>query len=160
MLVPFILLILIPSNLLFPQTYVNIIKPIDYSLNDYSAPTTDYKTLPINLISELKSDVTLISLYSSDVEWYIRKPDYVIPFTLNGIGEDQVSFNSSLGVVVDRYSGAKILNYSSLPAKPYNVIADSFSVSKLKKEQAKDFNLLILNCSASYLRQDVKIYSC
>ncbi len=158
MLIPVILLIIIPSNLFFPQTYVNILQPINYNFNDYSAPYTDYKAVPVEIINELKSNTTLISYFSSDVEWYIRKPNYVLPFSMNGIGEDQISMNNSEGEVVDRYSGALILK--EIPEKPYNLIADAFSVSKLKPGQKTLLANISQNCSISYEGVDLKVYSC
>jgi len=97
MIISVIALLIIPSNIFFPYTYVNIIKPIDYNYNDYSAPWTDYKLIPEGLKNELISSTTLISFFSSDVEWYIRKPDYVIPFTMTGKGYDEISFNNPEG---------------------------------------------------------------
>jgi len=97
MIISVIALLIIPSNIFFPYTYVNIIKPIDYNYNDYSAPWTDYKLIPEGLKNELISNTTLISFFSSDVEWYIRKPDYVIPFTMTGKGYDEISFNNPEG---------------------------------------------------------------
>ena len=158
MLIPLLLVILIPSNLFFGQTYVNIIKPVDYNFNDYSAPYTDYKTVPMIVIDELKSNTTLLSYFSSDVYWYIRKPDFVIPFSLTGIGDDQVSMNNSEGEVIDRYSGALILK--EVPNRPYNLIADEFSVSKLKPIQQGFFGNLTENCSISYSGLDLKVYFC
>ncbi len=158
-LIAILILLLIPSNLFFPQTYVNVINPINYNFNDYSAPVTDYKNLPEAIITELKNpDNKIISYFSSDVEWYIRKPDYALPFSMNGIGEDQISINNSGGEVVDRYSGALILK--EIPSKPYYVLADSFSVSKLKPNQREFLADLTENCSVSYEKEDLKVYYC
>ena len=154
------ILFLVPSNLFYPATYVNVIVPVGYNFNDASAPFTDYNALPKNLSFDLKSNTTLISLFSLDAEWYIRKPDYVIPFSMNGIGDDQISMNNSKGEVVDRYSGAKILNYSSIPTGPYYVLADAFSVSKLKAKQLTNFKLLTENCTSGYQAPDLEVYSC
>ncbi len=158
MLIPLILVLIIPSNLFFPQTYVNIIKPVNYNFNDYSAPFTDYKVVPVSVINELKLNTTLISYFSSNVEWYIRKPDYVLPFSMDGREDDQFSFNNSKGEVVDRYSGALILQ--NMPEKPYNFIADTFSVNKLKLNQKTFLYNLTENCTVSYTANDLKIYSC
>lgn len=160
MLISIFLLLIFPSNLFFPSTYVNIIKPIDYNFNDYSAPYTDYKAVPANIINELKSNTILISYYSPDVEWYIRKPDYVLPFSMDGRGNDQISMNNSKEEIVDMYSGALILKQGQIPNKPYNLIADDFSVSKLKPSQRDNLNSLIKECNISYENNDVKIYEC
>ena len=158
MLIAILCVLIIPSNFISPQTGVNILQPVNYNFNDNSAPYTDYKSVPTALINELKSNTTLISYFSSDVEWYIRKPDYVLPFSMNGIGNDQISRNNSKGEVVDRYSGALILN--KIPEKPYNLLANAFSVSKLKSEQKAFLGNLTQNCSISYESIDLKVYNC
>lgn len=155
-----VVLLIFPSNIFFPHTYVNVINPIDYNYNDYSAPWTDYKSISESLKEELKSNITLISLFSSDFEWYIRKPDYVIPFTMDGRGDDQISFNNSKGEIVDRYSGASIINYSYIPERPYYVNADYFSFSKLKPSQREDFYILTEGCEVKYEKIDLRIFYC
>ncbi len=157
--IPLLLLLLVPSNLFFPQTYVNIILPIDYNFNDYSAPYTDYKAVPLELRQEIiSSESLLISYFSADVSFYLRKPDFVLPFSLNGMGSDQISYNLSNGRVVDRYSGAPIL--SEIPTSPYYLTADSFSISKLKPAQRELFNNLTVNCTKAYSARDLVILHC
>jgi len=145
-----------PSNLFYTQTYTNVISPIDYQLNDFSAPTTDYKNLPIELKNQIKNNV-LVSYFSSDVEFYLKKPDYVVPFSMDGRGTDQISFNSSEGLV-DRYSGATIL--TEHPKKSYYLTADSFSTSKLKGSQLEFYQLLTQNCSKEYSSYNLIIWKC
>jgi hypothetical protein len=125
MIIPFFLLLLVPSNLFYHQTYVTVISPVAYNYNDPTAPYTDYKSVPQEVVSSLQS-ASVISLFSLDVQRYLKKPDFVIPFSLDGRGEDQISYSSGDGLV-DVYSGAPILNYSHLPSKPYAVVADRFS---------------------------------
>jgi hypothetical protein len=165
----FILFLLIfPSNLVFPHTYVNVIKPINYNFNDYSAPFTDYKAIPEEVMTQLKDkNNTLISLFSSDVEWYIRKPDYAIPFSMDGRGDDQISFNKIVGgeetgEIVDTYSGAPILTNKTELKGEYYVTQDSYSYSKLKLNQKERFDALVRNCSAIYesKTEDLKIWAC
>jgi len=161
-------LLVFPSNLIYPYTYVNIIKPINYNhgYSDYSSPETDYKSVPENIAIKLRDkDNTLVSLFSSDVEWYIRKPDYVIPFSMNGIGEDQISFNKTINGVrtaemVDSYSGALILTSKTELKKLYYVTADTFSVSKLKSGQKQRLDKLVEGCEAVYSADDLNIYEC
>ncbi|MFA5993192.1 MAG: glycosyltransferase family 39 protein [Candidatus Pacearchaeota archaeon] len=161
--------LLIPSNIFFPYTFVNVIKPIDYNhaAMDYSSPETNYKIIPMNVLNELKNkNNTLISFFSADVEWYIRKPDLVIPFSMDGRGEDEISYNSTdinnVTKIVDIYSGAPIINYSqtSKIKRPYYVTADSFSYFKLKPGQLASFSNLTANCSLAYSADDLKVFEC
>ena len=152
MLIAIFMLLIIPSNLIFPHTYVNMIKPIDYNYNDFSAPEINLKGLPQELIDNLKSN-TLLCLFSPSVERYIKKPDYVFPFSMTGIGYDTISYEG-----VDVYSGAEITTTS--PIRPYYVIADYYSLSKLKPSQSEDFNKIIENCEVVYGNKDLMIYEC
>ena len=134
-----------------------MIKPVNSNLWDYSAPYTDYKNVPSEIVDEIRNS-TLVSLFSADVEFYIKKPDYVIPFTMIGMGDDTISINSSKGLI-DMYSGARIWQGEEIK-RPFYVTADSFSVSKLKPYQMDEFGSLAENCSVSYDAQDLKIYYC
>jgi endonuclease YncB( thermonuclease family) len=159
-LIAVVALLIFPSNIFFPYTYVNVLIPIDYNYNDPSAPWTDYKSIPDSLKLELISNTTLISLFPADVEWYLRKPDYVIPFSMDGRGEDQISFTNLTGDRVGRYSGAKIINYSDMPERPYYVTADYFSFSKLKPSQRENFDKLTGDCEVSYESRSLRIFYC
>jgi hypothetical protein len=157
MLIPLFLVVLIPSNIFYPQTYVNVISPIDYQFSDSSAPFTDYKVLPAELSQDIR-DNTLISYFSLDAEWYLKKPDYVLPFSMNGMDNDQISYDNSEDVLVDRYSGAQIL--TEIPEKPYYLTADRFSVSKLDAVQMAFLQNLTNNCSNVYSASDLNVFYC
>lgn len=152
MLISIIFLLFIPSNLFFPYTYVNIIKPVDYNYNDYSAPEIDLKNLPPELVQELREN-KLMSLFSSSVEWYIKKPDYVFPFSMTGIGEDTISYNG-----VDVYSGALVS--MDKPMEDFYFVLDYYSSSKLKPSQKERLDKILENCAVSYENKDLQIYEC
>ena len=154
MLISIFAILIIPSTLFFPVNGINVLS-LDYDYYDASAPTTDYKNLDSGLIEELREGV-LISYFSSNVEWYIKKPDYVLGFSMNGIGYDHVSYNGSLGVV-DVYSGALMLD--SIEGD-YYVLADRFSVSKLKEDQIDRLNELIDGCEKVVNHYDLDVYHC
>jgi len=151
------ILLIIPSNLFFPHTYVNMINPIDYNYNDYSAPEINLKEIPLELKKELISN-KLLCLFSPSVERYIKKPDYVFPFSMTGIGNDDISYENELGEIVDVYSGAKIS--TQRPEGKYYVIGDYYSWSKLKPTQREEFDQIIKDCVVSYENKDLKIYLC
>lgn len=152
MLISVVFLLLIPSNLFFPYTYVNMIKPVDHNYNDYSAPEIDLKNLPLELVEEMRGN-KLMSLFSSSVEWYIKKPDYVFPFSMTGIGEDTVSYKG-----VDVYSGALIS--MERPDGDFYFVLDYYSASKLKPIQKEKLDEILEDCVVSYENRDLQIYFC
>jgi 4-amino-4-deoxy-L-arabinose transferase-like glycosyltransferase len=152
--IPIIILILVPSNLFFPYTYVNVITPVMYNLNDVSAPEIDYKSMPTEIISELKDEQNkVVVFFSAEFEWYVRKPDYVLPFSMTRVGDDSVSWNG-----VDKYSGALISNYTL--AKPFFLVADDFSMNNLVPAQIELLRQMIGNCTETYKGKDYEIFSC
>ncbi|PIN95372.1 hypothetical protein COU56_01825 [Candidatus Pacearchaeota archaeon CG10_big_fil_rev_8_21_14_0_10_31_9] len=147
-------LLFFPSNLLFDYNFVNVIKPVDYNLGDFSAPVIGYKAIPINLSSEIvNSNKTIMTFFSPGVEWYLRKPDYVFPFSMSGIGNDSVSYNGA-----DVYSGAKIS--TEKPSEDFYFIADNFALSKLTQSQKEQYSLIVQNCSTRYTSRDLAVYDC
>lgn len=157
MYISLILIIIIPSNLIYPANYSNIILPIQYQLNDPSTPHTNYKIVPENLIEDMR-DKTLVSYYSSDIMFYIKKPEYVLKHTLDGRIPDQVSFIDEKGILRDKYSGALIHN--SCIKRPYYVNVDTFSYVKLNDKQRELHRHIINDCIIKYDRFDLKIYFC
>jgi uncharacterized membrane protein len=152
--IPILILIIMPSNLFFPYNYVNVIEPVVHNYNDPTAPEIDYKAMPGEIAVVLKNTSnTVIVYFSPQFEWYIRKPDYVLPFSMNGMEEDSVSWNN-----MDAYSGAPIL--TSDVSRPYYVVADYFSTSKLFPDQRSRFNALVINCTSPYESNDYKVYMC
>jgi len=159
MLISIFFLILLPSNLFFPYTYVNVISPIKYNYNDFSAPEINYLTIPSNLSEILKQDKTIIfTLFSPSIEWHIKKPDYAFPFSMNGIGKDTISYNNSNNQRVDVYSGAPIS--TERPNQSFYFILDYFSAIKLKPDQREQLQKILENCTISYENKDLQIYDC
>ena len=147
-----LILLIFPSNLIFPYTYVNVIIPVDKNYYDVSAPEINYKDIPEDIVMELK-DNTLITMFSSGVEWYIKKPDYVFPFSMTWAGNDTISFNN-----VDIYTGTPIL--TERPEGSFYFIIDGFSYVKLKPFQREKLNNILLGCNIVYENDDLKIHKC
>ena len=74
-----------------------------------------------------------------------KKPDFVYPYSMNGIGNDSVSYNN-----LDRYTGSNI-SYDIINGY---FIVDNFAYSKLKEKINLD------NCSIEYENLDLKVYYC
>jgi hypothetical protein len=147
--------LIIPSNLIFPSTGVNIIKPIDYNYNDYSAPEINYKNLDPALIAELQDPNNIaIGYFTPSLEWYVTKPDYVLQFSMDGRESSQVIRDG-----IDVYSGQPVLD-RMLDGEEYYIVADTFSTSKLKPTQVDNLNYLTEGCEIVYESSDLKIYKC
>jgi len=152
MLISVFILLIFPSNLIFPYTYVNVVLPIDKNYYDTSAPEINYKDISEDVLIDLK-DNTLVTMFSSGVEWYIKKPDYVFPFSMTGIGNDTISYNN-----LDVYSGAKIT--TTKPSGKFYFITDYFSESKLKPWQREDLYVILDGCLIVYENKDLRVYEC
>jgi len=141
------LVILLPSNLFFPLNYVNVITPISGAFNDFSAPIIDMQDVPTALKQEM-NDSTVVSLFPATLEWYITKPDFVIPYSMNGrtpkISEKEV------------YSGVSFINRP--PQKPYFFVKDFFSASK--SHDQNQFVEFEENCEKKYFNNSVEVYYC
>ena len=158
LLIAILAMIIIPSNLIYPATYVNVLKPIDYNFDDFSAPEINYKSIPQDLVDEIRnSDDKFIVYFSPHAEWYIKKPDYVVPFSLDGRGNDSISVEID-GKVVDVYSKSPILE--DVPEESYYFIVDLFSLSKLKPDQIEFMESLIEGCSIRYENSDLRVFYC
>jgi len=158
MLILIVFMLIFPSNLIFPHTAVNLIKPIDYNYNDFSSPEINLKNIPQDLINNIKNS-QLICLFSPSIEWYLDiKPNYVFAFSMDKLGNDSISYGETNKV--DVYSGAQIIYKKPENLENYYVIADYYSVSKLKPSQFENFNETIANCSISYENNDLRVYGC
>ena len=156
-LVSILVLIILPSNLFFPYTFVNVIKPINYNYYDFSAPEINYQEMPLDVLETLNESV-IFCLFSPAVEWYIKKPDYVFPFSMDGRGEDSISYINDKNETVDAYSGALILK--ERPDEDFYFILDYFSFVKLKPSQRENLSIILENCSDFYKAKDYIVYSC
>jgi hypothetical protein len=154
--VAIILIAVLPSNILLPYTYATMLVPTTAQFYDPSAPYNDYKTIPEDVLLDMQN-TTLISYFAPDVQFYIKKPNYVLPFSLDGRSEDQISITKN-NQTIDRYSGAPIL--TEIPERPYYLTADDFSVRKLRTSQREFHESLIENCSISHQDHAYRIYSC
>jgi len=154
MLLSIFFVLIFPSNLFFPFGYVNILTPVSQDYRDNSSPEINYKELPLDIQEELRNtDKTIIVFFSPSFEWYIDKPDYVMPFSMSGEGEDGISYEGN-----DIYSGAEILKEK--PSGPYYLIVDRFAEGKLKEAQKQSLNSLKENCKEYYKTPDITIYDC
>ncbi|OQA31910.1 MAG: hypothetical protein BWY55_00207 [archaeon ADurb.Bin336] len=156
----FFVMIFLTSNLFNPFIYSTILVPTYRNFNDFSAPEINYKNIPSELLSELKEeDSRIITLYSSHVEWYIKKPFLIIPFSMSGKGTNTINYyNSLIDKNVDVYSGQEFLEEK--PSFEFYFIGDNFSLSKLKPTQVGFLDTILDDCTELYKNSSIVIKKC
>ncbi|MFA5763546.1 MAG: glycosyltransferase family 39 protein [archaeon] len=155
----FFLLILIPSNIFSPLSYTTMLVPTSANLADASAPEIDTKNIPIDLVNLMKESV-IVTHYSPSVEWYIKKPAYVLAFSMSGKGDNTISRTNDLNILVDVYSGSPIIFDTNLLPKNYFYVEQDFAYSKLKTDQRELASKIKNNCVKSFENKDLRVYSC
>jgi len=144
-----IVLVVLASNIVVSMTYTTVLAPIDYNLYDPTAPETDINEIPASLVEEMRASV-VGAYFSPPVEWYIKKPDFVLGFTMNGIGNDSISRDG-----VDVYSGAPM----GLISPPFFFVAETWAVDKLTDSQEEEL-ALISACELRFETEKVAVYEC
>lgn len=145
------LAIIYPSNLFFDYNYLTVIKPENIRTYSSTEPVIDYKSLnesTKNLISYNK----LVTLSSPGVEWYLKKPDYIIPFSLNGLQSGYALYNG-----IDSYTGAEVWDNQE---KGFIFLEDYFAYSKLGPSQKEKLDSLKSNCYILEQNPSLKVYAC
>ncbi len=155
----FFLLILIPSNIISPLSYTTMLTPTSANLADASAPEIDTKNIPTDLVNLMKEGV-IVTHYSPSVEWYIKKPAYVLDFSMSGKSSGTISRTNDSNVLVDVYSGSPIIFDTNLLPKNYFYVEQDFAYSKLKSGQRELASKIKDNCVKSFENKDLRVYSC
>jgi hypothetical protein len=160
LLIMFFVVIFFTSNLFNPFIYSTVLVPIQRNYNDFSAPEINYKDIPTELLLELKQeDSRIITLYSPHVEWYVKKPDLVVPFSMSGKGSNTINYyNKELDKNVDVYSGQEFV--VDKPSFEFYFIGDNFSLSKLKPFQIEHLDTILDDCVELYKNNSIVIKKC
>jgi len=152
--------ILISSNIFISSGYSNILAPVNEGFNFSSAPRIDYKNIPEDLKQDINKNM-VVTYFSPATEWHIKKPDYILPFSLIGFGNDSVSYNNSGGKIVDRYSGARIINdLKGIKEEKFYFIVSSFALGKIQKDQKENIGLAVDDCSLKHSKETLNIWFC
>jgi|SRR3989344_299327 len=149
-----LLLVLYPSNLFFSSGNLTIIKPESLQTLSNTEPVLDYKSLSDSTKQDI-IDSPLVVLSSPGVEWYLKKPDYVISFSLNGLDSGFEVYNEK-----DVYTGAELFNLKNPQISQLILIEDAFGYAKLSSESREYLDSLKESCSLVEESSNVKVYSC
>jgi len=111
----------------------------------------DYKYLSEDTKEIIKLN-SLVTLSTPGVEWYLKKPDYIIPFSLNGLETGYALHNG-----LDAYTGAEVFNNQ---VKEFIFLQDSFGYSKLGPSQREPVEAMKENCEIMEQSYTLQVYSC
>ncbi len=146
-----ILAILYPSNLFFDYNYITVIKPEIISSYTSTEPVIDYESINQST-KQLILNNPLVVLSSPGVEWYLKKPDYIIPFSLNGLESGYALYKG-----VDSYTGSTVWANQE---KGFIFLEDYFAYSKLGPSQREKIDKIKSNCYLIEENPSIKVYGC
>ncbi|MEK6924666.1 MAG: glycosyltransferase family 39 protein [Nanoarchaeota archaeon] len=145
------LAIIYPSNLFFDSNYLTVVKPQVISPYSATEPVIDYKSLSESTKTLIMNN-TLVTLSSPGVEWYLKKPDYIIPFSLNGLESGYALYNGA-----DIYTGAEVWNNQT---KNFIFLEDFFGYSKLGPNQRAPLEAMKKDCLLLEESDTLNVYKC
>lgn len=145
------LAIIYPSNLFFESNYLTVVKPQSSYPGTITEPVIDYKFISEST-KELILSKPLLVLSTPGVEWYLKKPDYIIPFSLNGLETGYALYNE-----VDSYTGAEIWNNQ---VSEFIYLEDGFGHSKLGPSKREQLETMKENCELLEESRSLRVYSC
>jgi len=143
--------IIYPSNLFFQSNYLTVVKPQAITSYETTEPIIDYKSLSEstkNII--ISSDI--VTLSSPGVEWYLKKPEYVIPFSLNGLESGYALYEGK-----DAYTGGEVFNNQT---QNFVLLEDYFGYSKLSNKELDNLNKIKAGCKIIEESNTLRVYSC
>ncbi len=143
--------IIYPSNLFFDYGYLTVIKPIDTYSSLQTEPVIDYKSLGESVRKEIETK-PIVTIWTPGVEWYLKKPDYFIPFTLNGLPTGYALYKGK-----DAYTGVEEFTNQT---NEFIFIDDVFGGPKLTKERRAFVATMKESCTQIDEAYGVRVYSC
>lgn len=146
-----LVLLIYPSNIFFHSNYLTVLKPQEINFYESTEPIINYKYLSDQTKSIIESN-TVVTLSSPGIEWYLKKPDYIIPFSLNGLDSGYAIYNQK-----DAYTGADIFKNQ---VKQFILIEDFFGYLKLSESEKSKLDNLKENCKLLEQSTTIMIYSC
>jgi len=148
------------SNVFFPSSFGFVLAPPQENLKDISAPEISFAGIPVEVYEDIMySGAEIVSLYSPHVEWYLKKPDSVLPFSMNGTyaGEVSIKVNNEL---VDIYSGAPVILDLESKTGRFFFIEEYFASSKLAFNDRVALDSIKKKCAFRYANDSIAIFEC
>ena len=141
--------LLYPSDLFFSSP-LTILKPHQINYFSSSEPSLDF-SLQASTI-DLARNSTLVCLFTPSCAWYIKSPDYFIPFSLNSLSSGYFVKDNK-----DIYTNAEVFDNQ---ADPFILIEDDFGYNKLNEAEKADYNKIKEGCTQIDKTPSIRVYSC
>lgn len=153
-----ILALVYPSNLFFDNP-LTIIRPEVVNIASSSEPVLDYKGLNENAVFAI-NDNMVVALWTPGLAWYIKKPEYFIPFSLDGTSNGYAIYDGK-----DAYTGAlefNVSNYDEFVNDNGNFVyvEDSFGYGKLNEGEKEGVDRMRGDCVLIDKTGSVGVYEC
>lgn len=141
-----------PSNLVFERGYLTTLYPENIQLPSFSEPVIEYKALNEETQNKIMESRNVV-LYAPAFTWYFKKPDYIIPFSLNGLSTGFTLTNGK-----DTYTGTEEFKFQE--TDPFILVEDAFGYAKLDNGRRNQLETLKKDCLFLEEARLVKVYQC
>lgn len=145
------IILIYPSNIFFERGYLTVLQPEEISHYSSSEPILEYKSISPNT-RELIENNPLVVMWSPGAEWYLKKPDYVIPFSLSGL-----SSGYTLSDNRDIYTGAEVFDSQ---IRDFILIEDIFGYLKLNETERARVESIKAECAVLEESRTLRISNC
>ena len=146
-----IALVLYPSNLFFERGYLTMAYPEGVDHYSSTEPVLEYKSISQGSKDIIQSS-PLVVLWSPGAEWYLKKPDYIIPFSLSGLESGYMLVDGR-----DIYTNAEVF---SNQVNDFILIEDIFGYLKLNEEELREIESLKEDCTVLEELRTLRISKC
>ncbi len=145
--------LIFPSNIVQDVSPLTILKPEKVNIASSSEPIMDYS---FNGTTKDKiMNKNIVVLWTAGIAWNYKKPEYFVPFSLNGLETGYAIYNGK-----DAYTGAESFNLDNPQLKNFVLIEDLFGYAKLAPSVREKWNNLREKCDKIEETNSVKVYEC
>jgi hypothetical protein len=147
-----VLTIAYPSNLFFDFGRMTMIYPENFRFESLSEPVLDYKSFSYET-KEIVRNNRVVTLFTPGVEWYLKKPEYFIPFSLSGVPGVYTIYEG-----MDSYTGAE--EFDGGLEGEFVFVFDRFGYVKMNDEERGRVDEILESCEGIESNGAIDIYSC
>lgn len=142
--------IVYPSNLFFNEGNMTVVVPTAIEMKGTTTPVMNYNGLSAETMGILKENKVVV-IATPGFEWYIKKPEYAIPYSLSGLGDPAMDNG------LDVYTGASEFNFNE---KNFVYVEDYFGYGKLNADVKARVDGMKENCNLIEKIEGLSVWRC